>query len=130
MAWLYFNNVIDQSFFSALSGYRAPSMLISEAAFSISCKSLGVSSTSTAPIFSSKRFSFVVPGMGTIHRFCANNQANATCAGVAFFCVAPVFFLEAGQGVAEIAFIELSAFHLSCPLGNLPQRAIRNEADA
>jgi hypothetical protein len=54
--------------------------------------------------------------------FCAKSQANATCAGVAFFCVAIVlvvlplpdllsgFPLEAGQGVAEIAFIKLSAF--------------------
>lgn len=36
----------------------------------------------TAPRFSSRRCSFVVPGIGTIHRFFASNQASATCAGV------------------------------------------------
>jgi hypothetical protein len=27
----------------------------------------------------------VVPGIGTIHGFCASSQASAICAGVAFF---------------------------------------------
>ena len=42
-----------------------------------------VSSTSTAPRFSSRRSSFVVPGIGTIHGFCASSHASAICAGVA-----------------------------------------------
>jgi len=36
-----------------------------------------VSSTATAPMFSSSRCSFVVPGIGTIHDLCANNHARA-----------------------------------------------------
>ena len=55
--------------FSSFSGYRAPSTLIFEAALSMSRRSLAVSSTATAPMFSSRRFSFVVPGIGTIHGF-------------------------------------------------------------
>src|SRR6266699_6100750 len=30
----------------------------------------------------------VVPGIGTIHGFCASSHASAICAGVAFFCSA------------------------------------------
>ena len=52
---------------SRCSGYRAPSTRIFEAARSISARSSGVSSTSAAPRFSSRRSSFVVPGIGTIH---------------------------------------------------------------
>ena len=36
-------------------------------------------------MFSSKRCSFVVPGIGTIHGFWASSQASAICAGVAPF---------------------------------------------
>jgi hypothetical protein len=36
-----------------------------------------VSSTAAAPMFSSRRVTFVVPGMGTIHGFCASSQASA-----------------------------------------------------
>jgi hypothetical protein len=39
-------------------------------------------------MFSSSRCSFVVPGIGTIHGFCASSHASAICAGVAFFCSA------------------------------------------
>ena len=39
-----------------------------------------------APMFSSRRCSLVVPGIGTIHGFCASSQASAICAGVAFLC--------------------------------------------
>ena len=35
--------------------------------------------------FSSRRESFVVPGMGTIQGFFASSQASAICAGVALF---------------------------------------------
>ena len=67
------------------SGYRASCTVIFDAAFSISRRSSGVSSTLTAPIFSSKRDSFVVPGMGTIQDFWASNQARAIWAGVTLF---------------------------------------------
>ena len=63
--------------FSRASGYRAPSILIFEAALSISRRSSKVSSIAAAPIFSSRRESFVVPGIGTIHGFCARSQASA-----------------------------------------------------
>src|SRR5260370_13285789 len=36
-------------------------------------------------MFSSRRASLVVPGMGTIQGFWASSQASAICAGVAFF---------------------------------------------
>jgi hypothetical protein len=38
-----------------------------------------------APMFSSNRYSLVVPGIGTIARFSARSQASAICARVAFF---------------------------------------------
>src|SRR5207248_6834026 len=66
--------------FSRASGYRAPSTLIFDAALSISRRSSRVSSTFTAPRFSSRRFSFVVPGIGTIHGFWARTHASAICA--------------------------------------------------
>src|SRR5207245_8987691 len=55
------------------------------AAVSSSRRSSGESSTFTASMFSSRRASLVVPGMGTIHGFWASSQASAICAGVAFF---------------------------------------------
>lgn len=54
---------------SRSSGYRAPCTSIFNAALSISRRSSGVSSIWAASIFSSKRDSLVVPGMGTIHGF-------------------------------------------------------------
>src|SRR5262249_50947304 len=62
---------------SKCSGYLAPCTSICDAALSISRRSSRVSSISTAPIFSSSRFSLVVPGIGTIHGFCASNHASA-----------------------------------------------------
>ena len=47
----------------------------------MSRKSSGVSSMLAAPMFSSRRWSFVVPGIGAIQGFCASSQARATCAG-------------------------------------------------
>jgi hypothetical protein len=38
----------------------------------------------TAQMFSSRRASFVVPGIVTIHGFWARSQATAICAGVTF----------------------------------------------
>src|SRR5438046_2678805 len=63
---------------SSCSGYRAPWTVILEAALSMSRRSSGVSATAAAPMFSSRRCSFVVPGMGTIHGFWASGQASAT----------------------------------------------------
>src|SRR5262249_12568337 len=37
------------------------------------------------------RWRFVVPGIGTIHGFCASSQASAICAGVALLRAANVF---------------------------------------
>jgi hypothetical protein len=39
-------------------------------------KSSGASWTEAAPQFSRNRCSFVVPGIGTIHGFCASNHAS------------------------------------------------------
>ena len=36
-----------------------------------------------ADVLVEARCSFVVPGIGTIHGFCASSQASAICAGVA-----------------------------------------------
>jgi len=59
-----------------------------DTALSMLRKSSDVSPMSAAPRFSSRRCSLVVPGIGTIHGFCASSHASATCAGVAFFLVA------------------------------------------
>ena len=48
-------------------------------------RSSGVSSMAAAPMFSSSRCNFVVPGMGTIQGFWARIQTSAICAGVTFF---------------------------------------------
>src|SRR5713101_2645716 len=59
------------------SGYRSPSTVIFEAAMSISRRSSDVSLIATEPMFSSRRDNLVVPGIGTIHGFCASSQASA-----------------------------------------------------
>lgn len=71
--------------FSRFSGYHAPWIVIFEAALSILRKSSDVSSTATAPMFSSRRCSLRVPGIGTIHGFWASSHASAIWAGVVFF---------------------------------------------
>src|SRR5260370_13654349 len=65
---------------SSSSGYRAPATVMFEAALSISGRWYDVRSIAAAPMFSSRRCSFVVPGIGTIHGFCARSQASAICA--------------------------------------------------
>jgi len=55
---------------------------------SMSFRSSDVSSTETAPMFSSKRCSLVVPGIGTIQGFWASSHASAIWAGVASFFLA------------------------------------------
>ena len=59
------------------SGYRAPCTVIWAAAVSIAARSSAVSSTWTAPRFSSSRSRRRVPGMGTIHGRWASCQASA-----------------------------------------------------
>lgn len=71
--------------FNAASGRRSPSRGIFAAASLMVFKSAAVSSTVTAPGFSSRRLSFFVPGIGTSQGSCASSQASAICAGVAFF---------------------------------------------
>src|SRR2546422_8395475 len=63
--------------FSSSSGYRAPCTAIFEAALSISRRSSDVSSTTAAPMFSTRRSTLRVPGIGTIHGFWASSQASA-----------------------------------------------------
>lgn len=70
---LNYNPVI----FCKCSGYRSPSTDIFEAALSISRRSSPVSWTASEPMFSSRRDNLVVPGIGTIHGFCASSQASA-----------------------------------------------------
>src|SRR4051794_14600783 len=65
------------------SGSRAPCTSIFDAAVSISRRSSAEISTPAAAMFSSRRCSFVVPGIGTIHGFRASSHAIAICAGVA-----------------------------------------------
>ena len=62
---------------SIASGYRAPWIVICDAALLMSARSSAVSSTSAAMTFSSSRCSFVVPGIGTIHGCCARSHASA-----------------------------------------------------
>src|ERR1700676_368498 len=60
--------------FSCCAEYRAPRISISATAASICCRSSGVSSIRSAPRFSSRRCTLVVPGIGAIHGFCANSH--------------------------------------------------------
>lgn len=62
--------------FNAASGKRAPLILICVISLSIFARSALSSSRSTAPSFSSSRWSLVVPGIGEIHGCCASSQAN------------------------------------------------------
>lgn len=57
------------------SGRRAPCTVIFEATAPGSSRSAGVGSIATASIFSSRRCSFVVPGIGTSHGFWAKSRA-------------------------------------------------------
>jgi hypothetical protein len=128
---------------SSFSGYRAPCTVILAAALSMSRRSFGVSSTSAAPMFSSRRCSFVVPGIGTIHGFCASSHASAICAGVAFFAFR---FWPADQSAPDspssasgvkrgsvlrksVAVERRLLVHLAREK-TLAQRTVRHEADA
>ena len=92
-------------------------------------------------MFSSRRH-FVVPGIGTIHGFCASSQASAICAGVAFFCLPmlveqihqrlvrlPRLRREARNDVAEIGAVEFRVLVDRAREEALAQRTEGNEAD-
>src|SRR3990172_12600648 len=93
-------------------------------------------------MFSSRRSSFVVPGMGTIHGFCATGHARAIRAGVAFPCAAILpsrstrawFAFSAsgakrGESTAEVGVVE-SCTRVDLPReGPLSERAVGHEAD-
>src|SRR5260370_639753 len=88
------------------SGYRAPYTVIPETALSMLPISSGVRFTAAAPTFSSRRCSFVVPGIGTIHGFRASSQAIAIWAGVACFRAA---ILPSRSTTAWFAFLASGA---------------------
>jgi hypothetical protein len=69
--------------FSTISGNRAPCTSTPSSAVFRSARSVGASSTITAPKFSFRRSNFVVPGIGEMASRCASIHASATCAGVA-----------------------------------------------
>jgi len=92
------------------SGYRAPTTSMFEDAVSISSKSSDVSWNAVAPMFSSRRFSLVVPGMGAIHGFRASSQASAICAGVAFFRFAMLLAKDALH-LAFVIYPEIERQH-------------------
>ncbi len=82
--------------FSSSSGYRAPWIVIFEAVVLISPKSSDVSSTAAAPMFSSRRSSFRVPGIGTIH-----GKKNRNLSGKSSFHRSRVFPPHVGCSEAE-----------------------------
>jgi hypothetical protein len=61
--------------------YRSPSIAVSGTAAAIRARSSADSVTSTAPMFSSSRAIFVVPGIGAMPSPWARTQASASCAG-------------------------------------------------
>ena len=94
-------------------------------------------------MFSSRRSSFVVPGIGTIHGFWARSHASAIWAGVACLRSAIVreqidqrlvrlagLRAEAGEDVPEVRAVERRVLVDLAREEALPQRAERNEADA
>lgn len=50
---------------------------------------VGVKVRTRPPGFSRIRSGFLVPGMGTIHGFCARTRPRAICAGVALLASSP-----------------------------------------
>ena len=115
-----------------------------ETAASIAPRSPGVSSTSAAPRFSSSRCSFVVPGIGTIHGFCASSHASAIWAGVALpacrgdgadqidqsLIRLPGLRRKSWNDVAEVGTVERRALADRPGEKALAQRAERHEADS
>ena len=85
----------------------------------------------------------MVPGIGTIHGFCASSQASAICAGVAFFpCRDPAQQVDQGlvrlpglrrearERVAEVGAVERRVLVDLAGEEALAQRAEGDEADA
>ena len=70
--------------FCMASGYRSPWICTLAEAWSSSARSSEVRSRFADPKFSSRRSSRLVPGIGTIHGFCARSQESATWPTVAF----------------------------------------------
>src|SRR2546427_2152762 len=114
-----------------------------DAALSISRRSSAVSLTATAPMFSSRRESFVVPGIGTIHGFWASSQASAICAGGRLLPFPDLakqinqglirfasFRRKARNDIAEVGTIERRVFIDLSSEEALPQRTKWNEADS
>ena len=108
----------------------------------MSRRSSGVSSTAAAPMFSSRRCSFVVPGIGTIHGFWASSQASAIWAGVACFraAISPsrstrAWFAFRASGVKRGTMLRKSVLSNVVFSSDLPreealaQRAEGDEAD-
>src|SRR5258708_17492346 len=94
-----------------------------EEALSMSLRSSGVSSTSAAPRFSSRRCSLVVPGIGAIHGFFAKQPSErdlSRCCLLLFresteqinqrLVGFTILWVKARDGVAEIGAIELRLF--------------------
>src|SRR4051812_33547868 len=110
-------------------------------ALSIARRSSGVNSIEAAPIFSSRRCSLVVPGMGTIQGFWASSQAIAICAAMLAggnspeaIHKHPVRFArlrrEARHAVAKIIRIEDRRIGNGAGQETFAQRAERDEADS
>ena len=74
-----------------------------------------MSSTFAAPMFSSRRSSLRVPGIGTIHGFCASSHASAICAGVVLPC---------GDALEQI---DQSQVSLAAPPGEARERGPKSE---
>ena len=117
--------------FSKRSGYRAPSSLILDAAASMSRRSSGVNWSDTAPMFSSRRLSFVVPGNGNDPRLLREQPrqrdlgrsrllAFRDAAEQIDYCLVRLESLrrKARQSAAEVGAVEFRVFVDRCPSGS------------
>src|SRR5258705_2890556 len=84
----YAHLVCDYLFFFFLMIRRPPRSTLFPYTTLFRSRSSDVNLIASEPLFSSRRDNLVVPGIGTIHGFCASSHASAICAGVAFFCSA------------------------------------------
>ena len=96
--------------------------MICPAACSMSATSLSVSFTATAPIFSSRRCSLVVPGMGTIQGLRANSQARAIWPGVALFRFGMPW--SRSTSASSAANIAASSARLPCAISRRCETAV------
>ena len=127
---------------SRRSGYRAPSTRMSEEARSISSRSSSVSSMASAPMFSSRRFSFVVPGMGTIQGFSGEQPRKCYLSRRRVLPMSdfgeqvyhglvrlPRLWRKARKAISEIGTVERGALIDLAGKESPAQRAIGHEAD-